>query len=301
MKKGLLLSIFLVLFAFVSVTTDMNAQGKGNKGNKGGFGNVGENKGFNGTCTNTQGSFTRGNFVDADGDGVCDNFIDEDGDGVCDHCANLGGGRGHRGFNGTCTNTQGSFTRGNFVDADGDGVCDNFIDEDGDGVCDHCANLGGGRGHRGFNGTCTRGGNFVDADGDGVCDNFLDADGDGVCDHCANLRGGRGHKGPHRNQFLDENQNGIPDNLEQSLYVFHNYPNPFSTSTTIKFYIPSDGTVSIVIRDAAGNVNITLYNGSLTAGEHTFEFIPDGIDSGIYFYTITFNDNTQTRKMFYRP
>ena len=54
------------------------------------------------------------NFVDADGDGVCDNygtgrgqyFVDADGDGVCD---NYGTGRGQY-----------------FVDADGDGVCDNY-------------------------------------------------------------------------------------------------------------------------------------------------------------------------------
>lgn len=49
------------------------------------------------------------NFVDADGDGVCDMadshcaFVDVDGDGVCD---NVGSRRA-------------------FVDADGDGICDN--------------------------------------------------------------------------------------------------------------------------------------------------------------------------------
>ncbi len=69
------------------------------------------------------------NFVDADGDGICDNgdthcsFVDADGDGVCDngdtHCS--------------------------FVDADGDGICDNgdthcsFVDADGDSICDSCA------------------------------------------------------------------------------------------------------------------------------------------------------------------
>jgi hypothetical protein len=66
------------------------------------------------------------NWVDADGDGVCDNntgapkrlnqnnpsapnFVDADGDGVCDNAGN----------------PQGKGKRLNFVDADGDGVCDN--------------------------------------------------------------------------------------------------------------------------------------------------------------------------------
>lgn len=36
------------------------------------------------------------NYVDADGDGVCDNFVDEDGDGVNDNCPGLGNGQGRR-------------------------------------------------------------------------------------------------------------------------------------------------------------------------------------------------------------
>lgn len=91
------------------------------------------------------------------------NFVDLNGDGICDNI-------------GTTTPTQLN-TRlansANFVDADGDGVCDNqgtglgngkklnFVDADGDGICD---NQGTGLG----NGKKL---NFVDADGDGVCDN----------------------------------------------------------------------------------------------------------------------------------
>lgn len=49
-------------------------------------------------------------------------FVDEDGDGVCDFAG----------------------LRGRFIDEDGDGICDNggFIDEDGDGICDNCINGG---------------------------------------------------------------------------------------------------------------------------------------------------------------
>lgn len=34
------------------------------------------------------------NYVDADGDGVCDNFVDEDGDGINDNCPAFGNGQG---------------------------------------------------------------------------------------------------------------------------------------------------------------------------------------------------------------
>ena len=83
------------------------------------------------------------NFVDEDGDGICDNYnnggrpgySDEDGDGICDNCNNGG-----------CPG---------YSDEDGDGICDNYnnggcpgySDEDGDGVCD---NRGGGRNFPGY-------------------------------------------------------------------------------------------------------------------------------------------------------
>lgn len=59
---------------------------------------------------------------------VTNQFIDEDGDGICDNTA-LRAGNG---------------MRNGFIDEDGDGICDNggFIDEDGDGICDNCLNEG---------------------------------------------------------------------------------------------------------------------------------------------------------------
>ena len=80
------------------------------------------------------------NYVDANGDGVCDrydggstpagsgaNYVDADGDGVCDR------------YDGGCTPAG---SGANYVDADGDGVCDRY-----DGGC--ARNGGGHQGHRG--------------------------------------------------------------------------------------------------------------------------------------------------------
>lgn len=81
------------------------------------------------------------NFVDADGDGICDNagsgcvYADADGDGLCDVC-----GAEH----GSCLTGEGAA----FVDADGDGICDNYGSGQGRGC-------GYGRG-----GPCGRGNGF---------------------------------------------------------------------------------------------------------------------------------------------
>lgn len=84
------------------------------------------------------GSGARRNFIDTDGDGVCDNygdrpskgsknFVDEDGDGICDNFAS-GQGKG----NGYRNGAQGECGK-NFVDEDGDGICDNITSREGRG------------------------------------------------------------------------------------------------------------------------------------------------------------------------
>ena len=84
-----------------------------------------------GTCSQKE-------YVDENGDGVCDHFVDADNDGVCDvKHARQGHRRGAEGKGqgqGRCT---GSAQCPNFVDANNDGVNDNFIDENSDGVCDN--------------------------------------------------------------------------------------------------------------------------------------------------------------------
>ena len=84
--------------------------------------------------------------------GVCTEFVDEDGDRVCDNAqagmmARRGGGQSQM--------LRGQGLGDAFVDADGDGQCDNFVDADGDGVNDLAPQdgtgkqLGKGRGVRG--------------------------------------------------------------------------------------------------------------------------------------------------------
>ena len=66
-----------------------------------------------------------------------ENFIDEDGDGVCDL---MGTGQGNGRMNGRMSGrrggNQGMGQGPNFVDADEDGVCDHHVDTDGDGLSD---------------------------------------------------------------------------------------------------------------------------------------------------------------------
>ena len=86
-------------------------------------------------------------------------------------------------------------------------------------------------------------------------------------------------------------------------YALHqNYPNPFNPSTTIRFDLPDDANVRLVIYNVMGQEVRTLVSGVTPAGIHSI--IWDGtsnegrdVGSGLYIYRISANDFSATHKM----
>lgn len=76
-----------------------------------------------------------------------------------------------------------------------------------------------------------------------------------------------------------------------------NYPNPFNPETVIRFQIPKQEDVKLVVYDILGKEVMTLVNEKKQAGEYKVEFDGTNFASGIYFYKITSGDFSQTRKM----
>ena len=76
-----------------------------------------------------------------------------------------------------------------------------------------------------------------------------------------------------------------------------NYPNPFNPSTKIRFSIASDEFVTLKIFNVLGSEIVTLVNDELNAGSYEVDFNASGLNSGVYFYTISTNKFTETRKM----
>ncbi|MBK8551427.1 MAG: T9SS type A sorting domain-containing protein [Ignavibacteria bacterium] len=86
---------------------------------------------------------------------------------------------------------------------------------------------------------------------------------------------------------------GIPSSYDMS----QNYPNPFNPSTTINFDVPTDGNVSIRLFDMSGKEVATLVNEVKTAGYYSVNFNASSLSSGVYFYNISSNNFTATKKM----
>ena len=86
---------------------------------------------------------------------------------------------------------------------------------------------------------------------------------------------------------------GIPSEFELS----QNYPNPFNPSTSINFNLPVDGKVSIRLFDMSGKEVAVLVNEVKSAGYYSVNYNASSLSSGVYFYAITANNFTATRKM----
>ncbi|HEM49050.1 MAG TPA: T9SS type A sorting domain-containing protein, partial [Caldithrix sp.] len=72
-----------------------------------------------------------------------------------------------------------------------------------------------------------------------------------------------------------------------------NFPNPFNPVTTIRYNLPEDTRVSLVVYNVNGQKVRELVNDFKPAGSYTVTFDAKGLASGVYFYKINagkFND-----------
>jgi hypothetical protein len=128
------------------------------------------------------------------------------------------------------------------------------------------------------------------------------------------------------NFIRDDETDGLPDyvpHLWKTLLWFQNaldapigidplafsnrlenaYPNPFNPTTTIRYSIASAGHVSLKIYNAAGQLVRTLVDEEQAPRAEGFSIPWDGasdsghsVASGVYFYRLTANNFSQTRK-----
>ncbi len=89
--------------------------------------------------------------------------------------------------------------------------------------------------------------------------------------------------------------------IPNSFVLQHAYPNPFNPSTTIRFSIPQSGSsqvdASLKVYDVTGRLVSVLLNSRLTAGNYEVSFNASDLASGLYFYSLSAENFSETRKM----
>ncbi|MCF7811706.1 T9SS type A sorting domain-containing protein [bacterium] len=75
------------------------------------------------------------------------------------------------------------------------------------------------------------------------------------------------------------------------------YPNPFNSSTTIRYSLPMPSHVSLEVYNALGQRMTTLFNGNQTAGFHTCTLAENDLPSGLYFVRLNASAEVTTQKI----
>jgi hypothetical protein len=75
------------------------------------------------------------------------------------------------------------------------------------------------------------------------------------------------------------------------------YPNPFNSSTTIKYNLTQSGKVTLKIYNLSGQELVTLINEFQVAGEKEVTWQPKGLPGGIYFYRLQTSEYSETKRL----
>jgi hypothetical protein len=91
---------------------------------------------------------------------------------------------------------------------------------------------------------------------------------------------------------------GIADKNDIStLRIYQSYPNPFSDFATIPIYLSEKNFVSLKVYTVTGTEVATLVNGILEAGLSRMIFDGSGLESGVYYYRLTVENQVETGRM----
>ncbi|HBX67178.1 MAG TPA: hypothetical protein DEG32_13850, partial [Balneolaceae bacterium] len=93
-----------------------------------------------------------------------------------------------------------------------------------------------------------------------------------------------------------ENDEGT-DTRPREVELHQNFPNPFNPATTISFYLPESEEVRLSVFNIVGQPVAVIAEGTMSAGEHQFEWNATDRPSGMYIYQLEVGKNVMTRKM----
>jgi hypothetical protein len=79
--------------------------------------------------------------------------------------------------------------------------------------------------------------------------------------------------------------------------VSQNQPNPFTNESEVIIWLDNESDVTLEITNISGQVIKSTTFNQLNAGNHSLTIDGNGLNSGIYFYTVKTATHSVTKKM----
>jgi len=85
--------------------------------------------------------------------------------------------------------------------------------------------------------------------------------------------------------------------IAKEFKLAQNFPNPFNPSTSISYTLPNNGFVTLKVYNTIGEEVAVLINQNIEAGTHVVTFNASNLPTGAYFYRISAENYSDTKKM----
>ncbi|MEO8209823.1 MAG: T9SS type A sorting domain-containing protein [bacterium] len=89
----------------------------------------------------------------------------------------------------------------------------------------------------------------------------------------------------------------ISSELPASFKLYQNYPNPFNPFTKIRFDLIESGNIRMDIYDIRGKKISNIFNERKNKGSYELNFDGSNLSSGVYYYKLTTQNYSSTKKM----
>ena len=89
----------------------------------------------------------------------------------------------------------------------------------------------------------------------------------------------------------------ISERLPENYALSQNHPNPFNSTTNIRYELKSTSDVRLIIYDILGRRVVSLVNERQTAGKYEVSFDAYSLPSGVYFYKLVTDSFVDVKKM----
>jgi hypothetical protein len=119
----------------------------------------------------------------------------------------------------------------------------------------------------------------------------------GTCSNTPNVSGGTNISTTYLNYYIIKINaaTGLQE-IGKNTFNLENIPNPFSNSTTIRFFLADEGVAKLEVHNMVGKlVYTTDINGQL--GNNEYVFNGKNLSNGMYFYTIKYKNYSETKRM----